>query len=166
MTVETLVEYIKEGKKKGFTLEQLHKSLLDQGYNIEEIQSAVLIEENAPTLTEEHGIKMNNQKIKKHNPLVFIIGIVLILILFVALLVLNLGNIKSSKKTTEDNLEIDEIPIAPDTNPNMESSTTETDSYETEPEEIPSAPDSQEFNEDNNQLEENEIEEIPELPEE
>lgn len=145
MTVETLVDYIKEGKKKGFTLEQLHKSLLEQGYSIEEIQSAVLIAENAPLLTEEHGIKMEKPQIKKsHNPLVFVIGIVLILIFVVALIVLNLD--KTSSEETDNKKMEEEMPPdiieTEDSNhqEDLPPEITETSSQESEQGEIPELP--------------------------
>lgn len=165
MTVETLVGYIKEGKKKGFTLEQLHKSLLEQGYNIEEIQNAVIITENAPTLTEEHGINMEKPLIKKsHNPLVFVIGIVLILILAGALIVLNLD--KTSSEETSEQTKEDMPPDIIETEDNndrenMPPEITETSSNESETKEMPPdlETDSQEF--DDGTIEED-VEEIPE----
>ena len=42
MVNKVLVDYIKEGQKKGFTADQLKKSLLDQNYNINDITDAIL----------------------------------------------------------------------------------------------------------------------------
>ncbi len=83
-----LVNYFKEGKKKGFSSQQLHKSLIQQGYNIEDIQKAFSLSEENPTETMFKDVKLQpdiSLKPKSHNPLIFIVGFILVIILIIAL---------------------------------------------------------------------------------
>ncbi len=94
-----LIKYLKEGKQKGYNTDQLQKSLIEQGYNTSEILEAISEIENIPKITEEHALPINKTITKKtHNPLVFIIGIVLVIILAVTLILLNVK--KEGTKTT------------------------------------------------------------------
>jgi len=88
-----LVKYLKDGKQKGFSAEQLKQTLVEQGYSLEEINKAIDISEG----------KAIAEIPKKHNILVFIVGGVLILILIGVLIFVNVRkySIKTEDKFDE-----------------------------------------------------------------
>lgn len=90
--IKLLVDYIKEGKKKDFTAAQLKSSLIQQGYKLEDIEKATELADGMDfaEISGKNGFKVA-QKVRKHNPLVFIGGGVLVLVLIVALIFVNLG---------------------------------------------------------------------------
>lgn len=83
--IDVLVKYLKDGKEKGFNVEQLKDSLIKQGYSLDDINKAIGAFEGEVEVKPEIKAEIP----KRHNILVFIIGGILLLILIGVLIFMN-----------------------------------------------------------------------------